>query len=302
MKKLIALLLSMVLIFSLMAACGEKEEPATNNGTANTETKTEENKTEENKTEENKTEEPAEETRKFTVGTVGSGLPYSLLEDDGTWTGVEGELWDSIIERTGWEVEVVRCADMTSLFGELDSGRIDVAANCAAITESRLEAHICSDPIYGDAQVIVVQSDSPYQTFEDLRGQIIGVSAGQAAQNTVEKIAPQYDWDVHPYENTAALFQEVDLGRIPALGHTVSTVEKYQREQGMKLRMLDEKLFGNNVGWWFRDDEESAELRDAINEVLAEMHKDGTTAEITEKYFYEDMTKLISDEWLHATH
>jgi putative amino-acid transport system substrate-binding protein len=70
----------------------------------------------------------------------------------------------------------------------------------------------------------------------------------------------------------------------------------------MKLRMLDEKLFGNNVGWWFRDDEESAELRDAINEVLAEMHKDGTTAEITEKYFYEDMTKLISDEWLHATH
>ena len=298
MKKLIALLLSMVLIFSLMAACGEKEESATNNGTANTETKTEENKTEENKTEENKTEE----TRKFTVGTVGSGLPYSLLEDDGTWTGVEGELWDSIIERTGWEVEVVRCADMTSLFGELDSGRIDVAANCAAITESRLEAHICSDPIYGDAQVIVVQSDSPYQTFEDLRGQIIGVSAGQAAQNTVEKIAPQYDWDVHPYENTAALFQEVDLGRIPALGHTVSTVEKYQREQGMKLRMLDEKLFGNNVGWWFRDDEESAELRDAINEVLAEMHKDGTTAEITEKYFYEDMTKLISDEWLHATH
>ena len=26
--------------------------------------------------------------------------------------------------------------------------------------------------------------------------------------------------------------------------------------------MLDEKLFGNNVGWWFQDNEEGAALRD----------------------------------------
>ncbi|MBR0130358.1 MAG: transporter substrate-binding domain-containing protein, partial [Firmicutes bacterium] len=206
-----------------------------------------------------------------------------------------------IIERTGWEVEVKRCADMTSLFGELDSKRIDVAANCAAITASRLEAHIASDPIYADAQVVVVQPDSSYQTFEDLRGQVMGCTAGQAAQNTVEKMAPDYDWDIRPYDNTGALFQDLDLGRIPSLAHTVSTVEKYQREQGLKLRMLDEKLFGNNVGWWFRMDDESKALRDDLNKVLAEMQADGTISKITEKYFYEDMTKLISDEWLTST-
>ena len=54
----------------------------------------------------------------------------------------------------------------------------------------------------------------------------------------------------------------------------------------------------NNVGWWFRDDAESAKLRDDVNKVLAEMHKDGTVARITEKFFYEDMTQFISDQWL----
>ena len=285
-KKLIALLLAMVLVLGALTACG--------NDTA----KTEEPKNDTQNAAETGKDEPA---RKFVVGTVGGGLPYSLLEDNGNWTGVEGELWAEIIKRTGWEVEVKRCADMTSLFGELDSKRIDVAANCAAITASRLEAHIASDPIYADAQVVVVQPDSSYQTFEDLRGQVMGCTAGQAAQNTVEKMAPDYDWDIRPYDNTGALFQDLDLGRIPSLAHTVSTVEKYQREQGLKLRMLDEKLFGNNVGWWFRMDDESKALRDDLNKVLAEMQADGTISKITEKYFYEDMTKLISDEWLTST-
>ena len=291
-KKIVALLLAMVMLLGVLAGCGN--DTSANSG--NNEQQAADAQNTEN------TDANQEATRKFVVGTVGGGLPYSLLEDNGNWTGVEGELWAEIIKRTGWEIEVKRCADMTSLFGELDSGRIDVAANCAAITASRLEAHIASDPIYADAQVIVVQPDSEYQTFEDLRGCVMGCTAGQAAQNTVEKMAPDYDWEVRPYENTGALFQDLDLGRIPSIAHTVSTVEKYQREQGLKLRMLDEKLFGNNVGWWFRgNDADSAALRDDINAVLAEMLEDGTVGTICEKYFYEDMTKLISDEWLTST-
>ena len=294
-RRAAALVLAAVMVICVLAGCGSNNAPAQQPAQ---ETKPAETAQE---TKPAETADTGYTARKFTVGTVGGGLPYSLLEDNGNWTGVEGELWAEIIERTGWEVEVKRCADMTSLFGELDSKRIDVAANCAAITASRLEAHIASDPIYADAQVVVVQPDSEYQTFEDLRGQVMGCTAGQAAQNTVEKMAPDYDWEIRPYENTGALFQDLDLGRIPSLAHTVSTVEKYQREQGLKLRMLDEKLFGNNVGWWFRDDEESKDLRDELNKVLAEMQEDGTISAITEKYFYEDMTKLISDEWLTST-
>lgn len=236
--------------------------------------------------------------RKITVGTTGRNLPYSLLDSDEKWTGVEAELWAEVIKRTGWDVTVKRCADMSTLFGELASGRIDVGANCFAITPSRLEKYIASDPIYADAQVIIVLPDSKYKTFEDLRGLEIGCTAGQAAQNTVEKMAPNYDWKIRPYEDSEVGFMETFLGRVPAFAHTVSFVMKFKKEQNMEFRMLDQKLFGNNVGWWFRPD--STELRDDLNKVLAEMQADGTVAKIVSKFMYEDMTQLISDDFLKA--
>ena len=296
-KKLLAIILAMVMVFSMLAACGSNDADTNND---NNETQTDNNTTDDKNTEDNKTEgeDKGYGERTVVVGTRGGGEPYSYLQDDGTWTGVEAELWAEVEKRTGWTIEVKQAADMSALFGELDSGRIDVVANCAAITESRLENHIASDPIYADAQVIIVQPDSKYYTFEDLRGCTMGVQAGQAAQDTVEKMAEQYGWEVIPYESGAAGYQDCNLGRIDSFAGTVTSIEKTERTQNMEFRMLEEKLFGNNVGWWFRTDDESRELRDQLNKVLAEMQEDGTTPAIIEKWFYEDLTQLVSDQWL----
>lgn len=45
-----------------------------------------------------------------TVVTAGTGEPYSLLADDGTWTGIDAEMWDEIEKRTGWKVELKQAA------------------------------------------------------------------------------------------------------------------------------------------------------------------------------------------------
>lgn len=242
------------------------------------------------------------ETRTVIVGTAGTGEPYSKVDDQGTWTGAEADLWAEVEARTGWTIEMKQVADMASLFGELNTGRVDVAANCFAITEARLKTYIASDPIYADAQVIIVQPDSEYKTLEDLRGCTIGVTAGQAAQTTVEGMAPEYDWEIVTYEDSNAGFQDCALGRIDCYANTVTNIEKAQKAQDLEFRMLDEKLFGNNVGWWFADTQEGAELRDEVNVVLKEMKEDGTLSEIITKWFYEDLSQLISDEWLTATH
>ncbi len=243
----------------------------------------------------------ADGARTIIVGTAGTGEPYSAVSDSGEWTGIEAELWAEVAERTGWTIEMRQVADMSSLFGELETGRVDVAANCFAITESRLEKYLASDPLYGDAQVIIVQPDSEYQTFEDLRGKTIGVTAGQASQTTVEAMADQYDWNVITYEDSNAGFQDTALGRIDCYANTVTNIQKAQNAQGLEFRMLDELLFGNNVGWWFQDSEEGAALRDELNAVLKEMMDDGTIAEIVTKWFGEDMTAYISEDYLTAT-
>ena len=111
---------------------------------------------------------------------------------------------------------------------------MDVAANCFAITEARLENYLASQPIYGDAQVVIVQPDSEYETLEDLRGCTMGVTAGQAAQSTVEKLAPEYDWEVITYEDSTAGFQDCSLGRVDAYANTVTNIEKAERAQGLE--------------------------------------------------------------------
>ena len=188
--------------------------------------------------------------------------------------------------------------DTSSVFGELTAGRADVAANCYAITEARLETYIACDPIYGDAQVVIVQPDSSYKTLEDLRGCTMGVTSGQAAQNTIEELAPTYDWNVVTYEESNAGFQDCALGRVDAYANTVTNIEKAEAAQGLEFRMLDEKLFGNNVSWFLMP--EQTELRDELNKAIADMHEDGTLSELTKKWFLEDMTSYISDEWVKA--
>lgn len=235
------------------------------------------------------------------VGTAGTGEPYSVVSDSGEWTGVEADLWSEVANHTGWTIEMKQVADMSSLFGELGSGRVDVAANCFAITQQRLDTYLASDPLYGDAQVIIVQPDSSYQTLEDLRGKTIGVTAGQASQTTVESMASAYDWNVVTYEDSNAGFQDTSLGRIDCYANTVTNIEKAEKAQGLSFRMLDEKLFGNNVGWWFQDDEAGAQLRDDLNVVIADMQADGTLSQIMTKWFGEDMTQYISNDYLTAT-
>ncbi len=187
-KRLFALMLAALMTLSLLTACS-KDEPQdaddNNAGIQQPADDKQEDKKDEDPADDDKKDENAGDARTITVGTVGTGEPYTLIHDDGSWTGVEPELWDEVEKRLGWTIEVKQVGDMASLFGELDTGRVDVAANCFAITEARLEKYIVSDPLYADAQVIIVQPDSEYQTFEDLRGCTIGVTAGQAAQTTV---------------------------------------------------------------------------------------------------------------------
>lgn len=273
-KKATALIISAALAAASMAGCsGQNPEPAASAKT------TQANQSENAKTNDSGNDTEQAESRTVIVGTAGTGEPYSMVDDQGNWTGAEADLWAEIEARTGWTIEMKQVSDMASLFGELNTGRVDVAANCFAITEARLKTYIASDPIYADAQVIIVRPDSEYKTLDDLRGCTIGVTAGQAAQSTVENMAPDYDWEIVTYEDSNAGFQDCSLGRIDCYANTVTNIEKAEKAQNLEFRMLDQKLFGNNVGWWFADTEEGAELRDAVNVVLKEMHDDGTVSE-----------------------
>ena len=145
-KRILAAMLAAVMVVAVAAGCGKSSDSKTDaSGDAKAETETETN----------------DETRKVVLVTAGIGEPYSLLADDGTWTGIDAEMWAEIEKRTGWEVEVKQ-ASFDSIWGELDTQRADVSANCWAVKPERTEKYYATIPYYGDAQcVIVPESNNP---------------------------------------------------------------------------------------------------------------------------------------------
>ncbi len=234
--------------------------------------------------------------RKVVIATGGSGEPYSLLSADGkTWTGIDAEMWSEIAKRTGWEIEPKQ-VEFSALFGELDTGRVDVAANCFAVTDARKEKYITSNPYYGDAQCIIVNEEkSDINTFDQLKGVSIGVAQGQASQVSVEKMAETYGWEVVVYETSDIGFQDLNLKRVDAMATTDSLVYKYENSQNMKFHILDSRLLSNNVAYFFQKNDKGQELSDEVNKVLDEMLEDGTTSKIITKWMFSDMTQLIND-------
>ena len=228
-----------------------------------------------------------------TVVTAGTGEPYSLLADDGTWTGIDAEMWDEIEKRTGWKVELKQAA-FDALWGELDTERADVAANCFAVKAERTDKYNATIPYYGDAQCIIVNYDSSYKTVVDLKGQVVGCTNGQAAQTIIEDLAKEKGFEVKLYEDSAVGMNDLKLGRIAAYANTTTNVNAFtHNNEDANFRFFDENLMANNVAYFLPKTERGDKLTEELNDVIQEMLDDGTVAKITEKWMYSDMTKLI---------
>lgn len=233
------------------------------------------------------------EARTITIVTSGTSVPYSVIDAEGKWTGIDAEIWDAIAKRTGWTLKVKRTT-FDSIFGELDAGRADVASNAFAVKAERVDKYYPSIPYYGDAQALVVKGDNKtINTFDDLKGKKVGVTNGQASQTIINEMKDKYGFKEVIFDDSNNGLQDMILGRIDAQACAVSTANLYSEKTGNKVRILGEKLRANNVAFFYPKTEKGAQLRDEVNVQLEALLKDGTIAKVTEKYLGGDMTKLI---------
>lgn len=272
MKRILALMLAVLTAMAMFAACGKSEEAAP----------------------EAAPEEATSELGTIIVATSGSGEPYSLLHDDGSWTGIDAEMWAEIEKRTGWDVQIEQAA-FDAIWGLLDTERADVSANCWAVKPERTEKYYATIPYYGDAQCIIVPEDNTdINTFDDLAGKTVGVTNGQAAQTIVEEMGKNIGFEVVLYEDSAVAMNDLNLGRIDAFANTTTNVNNFMHyNEGIKFRFLDEDLMANNVAYFLPKTERGEQICNELNKVLQEMLDDGTVAKITEKWMFADMTQLI---------
>ncbi len=283
MKKILAIMLSMGLVFS-MAACSKSNEQ---DKTQNAEVK---NESEVETTQDSKNTDSNDS--KIIVGFDQNFPPFGYVGDDGNYTGFDIEMATECVKRMGKEI-VLQPIDWDAKDMELEAGTIDLIWNGFTMN-GREDQYTWSKPYMDNSQVFVVKVDSGIKSSADLAGKVVEVQKESSAQSALEDekhkdlLSSFGQFLTVDQYNTA--FMDLEAGAVDAIGIDIG-VAKFQLEgKEDKFVILEDAISTEQYGIGFLKGNEA--LRDEVESTLLEMVKDGTFAEISNKYFGYDVSIL----------
>ena len=222
------------------------------------------------------------------VGTEGTYRPFSFHEGGtGDLTGYDIEIITAVADELGVDVEFEE-TQWDGIFGGLDAGRFDVIANQVSINEERLADYSFSTPYTISPGVLVVaEGNDDITSLEDLSGK----SSAQSLTSNWYEVATEYGANVEAVEGWAQAVELLRQGRVDATVNDELTFLDYEQTEGgdTGLKIVDETDDASENAFAFRQG--SDDLVAAVDDALAELRSNGTLAEISEKYFGEDVSQ-----------
>ncbi len=277
MKKILALMLALCMVFAL-AACGE----AASDPSAAPES--EAPASEAPASEAPASEEPAADGEfttivegKLTMSTNAQFPPYEMTTDDGGFEGIDVEIATAIAEKLGLELDILDM-DFDSALLAVQQGKSDIVMAGVTVNEDRLLVMDFTDSYATGVQVVIVKEGSDV-TMDNMGEGLIGTQRG----------------------TTGNLYCTDDYGE----EHVVAYDDGFTAVQALMNGQVDcvvidnapaQEFVKNNAGLTILDTEYAVEdyaiglnkgntaLLDAINGALAELISDGTVQSIVDKY------------------
>lgn len=203
MKKIIAMLLALVMVFAL-CACGGSPAPSAAPSD------------EPSAQPEAPADEPAAESDLAYVQSQGKLIvgitdfaPMDYKDDSGEWIGFDADMAKAFAESIGVEAEFIEIAWDNKIM-ELEAKAIDAVWNGMTLTPEVTNSMACTSAYCNNAQVVVVNADvaDRYQDIESLAGLSFAVEAGSAG----EAAATENGLDFIAVESQAAALMEVAAG------------------------------------------------------------------------------------------
>ena len=258
-KKIFSLLMVLALVFSV-TACG-----GSSSGTASSDAA-----------------DSKADLGKLIVGFDAEYPPFGFIAEDGSYDGFDLAMAQEVCKRLGWEYEAV-AIDWNSKDTELSSGNINCIWNGFTCT-GREDEYTWSDPYVDNRIVAVVKADSGITSLEDLAGKTVMAQAASSAvdalndntklKDSLGKVVELADYNMG--------FMELAQGTVDAVAADlgVATFQTMNKEGDYVI--LEETISMEQYAVGFLKGD--TERRDAVNEVLLEMAKDGTMLEIAQDY------------------
>ena len=248
MKKILALLLAVAMVFSF-AACSKEQTDL----------------------------EKIQDEGKIIVG-ITEYAPMDYMED-GEWVGFDAEFSQAVAEKLGVEVEF-KVIDWDNKFLELESGAIDCIWNGMTITDEVNKNTSCSKPYAKNEQVVVMAKDkaADYADTEALKELKFAVESGSAAEGAANDLG--FEFVAVKAQSDALL--EVESGSVDACIIDITMADSMTGE-GTSYADLAQSasLTKEEYGIGFR---KGSDLTEKVNGYIDEMKADGTLKALSEKY------------------
>lgn len=276
MKKLLALMLALVMVFAL-AACGTDSGEPSSEPTTGASAEPSSVPSEGGDTAESDMAYVKEK------GTLIVGItefePMDYQNADGEWIGFDADLAKLFAERLGVEVQF-QLIDWESKVMELDGRTIDVVWNGMTLTDEVLASMECSNAYLNNAQVVILPSAEAenYADAESMSGLQFAVESGSAG----EQMAIENGFSYTPVTDQATAVLEVESGTCDA-AIIDSLMASAMVGEGTNFAELTYTISLNTeeYGVGFR---QGSDLAAELNAFFAEIYAEGTMQELADQY------------------
>lgn len=222
----------------------------------------------------------------FTIGVDDSFPPMGFRDEANEIVGFDIDLAEEAAKHMGKELKVqVINWDTKEL--ELDNGNIDAIWNGLTITDERKEAMDFTDPYLENDQIITVQKSSNIASKADLNGKKIGMQKGSSAEDAYTGDEISKNSEAFQYPDNVSALNDLKTGRIDAVVLDSIVAHYYIKTENADFNILDDSLSPELYGIGVKKG--NTTLLDELQKAMNEMKEDGTAAEISEKWFGEDI-------------
>ena len=275
MKKTWLLLAVMLLAFAVFAAaCSTSEAPA--NDEPNTEAT-------------DSSWEDIQAKGYFIVGLDDAFPPMGFRDENNEIVGFDIDLAKAAAEYLGVEVRFQPVVWDTVTMS-LTTGEIDCIWNGLSVTEERKAVMDFSNAYVASSQIVVVKADSDIATLADLAGKTVGTQMGSAsidALDTQPEVKDSFG-ELKEYDTFVNAMMDLDNGRVDAvIIDSIAFYGDFNVNSPDTYKALDENFGEEMYAIGVRQADDT--FTDKLNEALAAMIADGTAAEISNKWFGEDI-------------
>lgn len=236
----------------------------------------------------------ATEKEEVIVGLDDTFVPMGFRDDKGELTGFDVELATKVFETADKKVKF-QPIDWSMKETELANGTIDMIWNGYTVTPEREKKVLFTNTYMKNLQVLVTAKTSDITDFEGMKDKKLGAQEGSSGYTTfndqpevLKDIVDGQDATLYGSFNEA--FIDLEHGRIQGLLIDRVYAEYYlaQAKKTADFNVIDSPFEVEDFAVGVRKDDQA--LADLINETLIALQENDEFAEISTKWFGEDVT------------